>query len=377
MNRAAELDVRLTRKGGTLHAAIASSRTSVPPALVRGKSPEEVASLLPRLFAVCALAQGSAAAAACEAAMASETDPARSARRDFLAAAEAIREHLFRLVLGAAETLGEAPDPRDLDHLRLVTTALRQASGDIGPSDWRRISGGISSALASQIDAHFHRPEASGAYDAFLAWLDQAASPFARLCGRLHERGDDRLGAENDCQPGGDLDPAVIGARLLGPDGPHFARYPSVDGHAQETTAFSRRRAESLIGALGDGLLARLVARQLDAIRLAENLPSLAKAAEPAQAAFRPAPGRRQDGDGAAAVETARGRLIHAVRLRGGRVEAYRILAPTEWNFHPGGPVARRLARLAAEAAPQEIDRQARLLIDIFDPCIPYRLSVQ
>ena len=209
MNRAAELDVRLTRKGGTLHAAIASSRTSVPPALVRGKSPEEVASLLPRLFAVCALAQGSAAAAACEAAMASETDPARSARRDFLAAAEAIREHLFRLVLGAAETLGEAPDPRDLDHLRLVTTALRQASGDIGPSDWRRISGGISSALASQIDAHFHRPEASGAYDAFLAWLDQAASPFARLCGRLHERGDDRLGAENDCQPGGDLDPAV------------------------------------------------------------------------------------------------------------------------------------------------------------------------
>ena len=42
-----------------------------------------------------------------------------------------------------------------------------------------------------------------------------------------------------------------------------------------------------------------------------------------------------------AAVETARGPLLHFARVRDGRIEDYHVLAPTEWNFHPRGLLAR------------------------------------
>lgn len=381
MIREGEITVGLTRSEGALRAAISSSRVPLPPALLRGKSPAAVAELLPRLFAVCALAQGSAAAAACDSALGRAPDPAIAARRAFLSAAEAVREHLMRLVLGAAEPLGEAPGQTDLDRMRDATTGLRQTAGAATQAAWREASGTVTATLAALIDAHLHRPEATGAHTAFMAWLDAARSPFARLCRKVIADGDARLGADEDEVAGaGDLDTAAIAARLLGPDGAEFALRPCLAAHGQETTAFARRRGEpllaSLAGEFGDGLLTRLVARQIDAVRFAESLPALAAAAESCDRAAG-ADAARGDGDGAAAVETARGRLIHAVRLRDGAVDRYRILAPTEWNFHPTGPVARRLTRLGTDASPQEIGRQARLLIDIFDPCIPYSLRVQ
>ncbi len=55
--------------------------------------------------------------------------------------------------------------------------------------------------------------------------------------------------------------------------------------------------------------------------------------------AFAPAPG-----EGIAAVQTARGLLLHrAVRAAGGVVAEYQIVAPTEWNFHPAGPLVQGL----------------------------------
>ena len=55
--------------------------------------------------------------------------------------------------------------------------------------------------------------------------------------------------------------------------------------------------------------------------------------------------------DGASAiawVETARGLLVHRVALDGERIAGYRIVAPTEWNFHPAGAFARGALGLAA-----------------------------
>lgn len=380
MIRQAQIDVHLTRSNGAMRATIASNRTPLPPALLHGKSPAAAADLLPRLFAICALAQGSAAAAACEAAMAAVPVAARQARRDYLASAEAVREHLLRLILGAAETLGEQPAPQDLDRLRSLTAALRKGAGCLAPADWRTASRDIGYSLDTLIAAHFHDAAKLGG-GAFLAWVEAGVSPFARLCRQIVAQDQATLGFAPAGAVSDTLDLTVIGTRLLGPEGAAFAARPSLDSSAQETTAFARRRDEPLLKdlsvKLGDGLLTRLVARALDAVRLAESLPALAEAATETDAAFVLAPGGQTDGDGLAAVETARGRLIHAVRLRDGQIAEYRILAPTEWNFHPSGPVARRLVLLDVGATPPEIDRQARLLIDIFDPCIPYRLSVQ
>ena len=46
----------------------------------------------------------------------------------------------------------------------------------------------------------------------------------------------------------------------------------------------------------------------------------------------------------AAMAEMARGLLVHAVRVEGGRIADYAIVAPTEWNFHPRGALFRELS---------------------------------
>lgn len=64
--------------------------------------------------------------------------------------------------------------------------------------------------------------------------------------------------------------------------------------------------------------------------------------------------------------EMARGLLLHWVQLdHQGRVQDYRVLAPTEWNFHPQGAMAQALARLS----PDDAD-SARLLSAAYDPCV-------
>jgi len=44
------------------------------------------------------------------------------------------------------------------------------------------------------------------------------------------------------------------------------------------------------------------------------------------------------EGAGLGWVQTARGLLLHRVACTAdGLIGSYRVLAPTEWNFHPGG----------------------------------------
>jgi coenzyme F420-reducing hydrogenase alpha subunit len=78
----------------------------------------------------------------------------------------------------------------------------------------------------------------------------------------------------------------------------------------------------------------------------------------------------RIDGFGYGAVESARGRLYHACQLDGlGRIADYRIVAPTEWNFHPDGPFVRALlgAQIGGGDAAK---RRAERLAFVYDPCI-------
>jgi hypothetical protein len=81
-------------------------------------------------------------------------------------------------------------------------------------------------------------------------------------------------------------------------------------------------------------------------------------------------------GEGIAWTEMSRGLLMHWVLLDAGthppetaRVRSYRVLAPTEWNFHPQGALGRALAegRLEGEAA--------RLAALALDPCIRFELA--
>jgi Ni,Fe-hydrogenase I large subunit len=76
---------------------------------------------------------------------------------------------------------------------------------------------------------------------------------------------------------------------------------------------------------------------------------------------------------GYAWVETARGALLHVAHLEQGRVTAYRIVAPTEWNFHPAGPFT---AGINALGETPDLAAAAQALALSLDPCVSYQVEV-
>jgi coenzyme F420-reducing hydrogenase alpha subunit len=83
---------------------------------------------------------------------------------------------------------------------------------------------------------------------------------------------------------------------------------------------------------------------------------------------------RAGHGWGLACVPTARGLLTHAVRLSQGTIAAYRITAPTEWNFHPQGIAAQLLRALPIGA---DWLAEARRIVDAIDPCVQSHIRLQ
>jgi hypothetical protein len=84
--------------------------------------------------------------------------------------------------------------------------------------------------------------------------------------------------------------------------------------------------------------------------------------------------------EGLAWVEMARGLLVHHVQLDGAgndpRVLSCHVLAPTEWNFHPHGSVAKALERMPA-ATTSSVYREVNLLISAYDPCVKHEFVAQ
>jgi coenzyme F420-reducing hydrogenase alpha subunit len=122
----------------------------------------------------------------------------------------------------------------------------------------------------------------------------------------------------------------------------------------------------------GNGLLPRLSAQLVELATLQQSLyiclEHLDEPVEPLAAAT-------EKGVGIAQVPAARGLLVHRVEVDRGRIRDYRILAPTEWNFHPRGVVARGLSTLSPVDT-DTLERQARLFVTAVDPCVDYHLTI-
>jgi len=153
-----------------------------------------------------------------------------------------------------------------------------------------------------------------------------------------------------------------------------FARAPTWAGHPVETGALARMREQPLVAALiardGCSAATRIVARLVELAHLLEELRS---AAAGASAWVRAWP--LGAGLGVAAVQTARGLLLHHARIDDDRVEDYRIVAPTDWNFHPDGALARGL--LGTEAADEDtLAARAGVAVLALDPCVGFQVEV-
>jgi Ni,Fe-hydrogenase I large subunit len=79
-------------------------------------------------------------------------------------------------------------------------------------------------------------------------------------------------------------------------------------------------------------------------------------------------------GHGRALVDTARGLLMHEIALDGDRIADYFIVAPTEWNFHPQGPLAGWL--MGRDAVDREaLTAFAARAVAALDPCVRWELE--
>lgn len=323
---------------------IASTRPTHVSGLFVRHVVEEVPTLCRKVFALCGTSHAIAAERAIAAAFERPLDPARLTAHAVGLCAERIAETLRATILGS----GETPAPAAVRDLRAVLSASRALDPSGDAAAWPAPA----ATLAEALD-RLGLPEASGDSDprsplGLLLQAAEAETAFAR-------RPPDALAVSDDF--------AVIEAVRRG--GEAFAAAPSLPGRIVETGAYARLW-QKIPGA--DALAARLRARVIDLAQCRDRLLQIVAGASADSDVVRSATYGHHEGF--AALESPRGRLYHWLRAAAdGRVAAYAIVAPTEWNFHPKGPFVLALAGAdvgIGEAARRRIARLAAA----FDPCV-------
>lgn len=152
-----------------------------------------------------------------------------------------------------------------------------------------------------------------------------------------------------------------------------YAALPYLTGRVAETGAYARLCASAVPDE--PYLAARLLAR-LEDVRLCLDLQLAIAEGEDIDLAPLTGDGTCPNAGGYGVVECARGRLYHQAEIGdNGLIGAYRILAPTEWNFHPAGPFVETL--LSCRIGEGESGHKAvSQLAALFDPCVAFEINM-
>ncbi len=328
-------------------ASIAGGRPQLAAPLLRGQPAHAAAPRLSALFALCARAHALCAELAVTAAGAPAAVPRDERARTAMLAGETITEHLRRIWLDwPARLAGDAP------------RALPDAAA-AGTREW--VERHVLDAPAGEWLARWE----SDPRGCLAAWSARAATFPALLLRQCRAVADDLCGTPRALR----VDDAALRrlADAIASD-PGFAHAPLQDGAPAETGVWTR--SNDPCAHAYDTAWLRLGARVAELARLltAGNAPVPALRA--GALTLRP-------GEAFAWCEMARGVLMHWVRVAPGddaRIEDYRVVAPTEWNFHPDGALAHALSRLDASPG-AALAAQVGALMGAFDPCIAYAVD--
>jgi hypothetical protein len=358
--------------------ALHSTRALATPRVLAGRRTDEAAAMVPLLYSVCAFAQGSASVTALDAARGHESSPAAAAR-GLGVALEAVQEDLRRLLIdlpvAAGGTARVEPVARARKAIAPLLASLRPALALDAPVPAVASPDVLQRFLALVADDVLGMPvDRFVAFDHaehFTAWAAQRATPPAAL---VHDAlAVPGLGASDVAlmpRTFATMAEAVLDA--LDAD-PGFARTPHWQGRPLETGALAHCTWHPGVAAFaerhGHGVAARIVARVVD---LATTVATLAKGLVRERVAGRVL----GPGEGAATVQTARGLLLHRARVADERIADYAIVAPTEWNFHPYGPLVRALDGLVADDE-RALVRQATLVVQSLDPCVACSVEIE
>ncbi|MCA9622006.1 MAG: nickel-dependent hydrogenase large subunit [Myxococcales bacterium] len=360
--------------------AVTSTRPRAATAVLEGRSLAEALRLTPLMFSLCGTSHALAVLEAAETALGIELSDEQHAARALIAAAEVMEGHSFTLLLDWPHLVGEAPVPRAHASIRRQIArlhralypdgdALRLGGGRLAPR--REVLEGVVGLLGQLVDQHIlgesgrRFPLKGGQIE---AWAEGGATPAARVLAAALCEPDDRSDAVTLLPS---LDAAWFGERLKAGIG--FALAPAFHDAPAEAGPLARMQHSPLVRAVserhGHSPVARMTARLVELAELYASLEAYVAALAPSAPLDVDASG---SGSGAGVAIASRGPLAYWLELERGRVARLRNVAPTEWNFHPAGALARSLEGTPAEGA----ERRAELVVASLDPCVPCQVEV-
>ena len=346
--------------------SITSTRPDTARSLLQGRTRAEIRAALPLLFSICGRSQAAAGELACAVAAGEPTTAEALAACSAAVSAEVVREYAWRTLLDWPRWIGEQPED--------AAVAAARASEPSRPRSAVSDSGADAIALAA-FGVGADEWLATGSPAELDRWIDAGTTAAARFIRRMRDEENAVDGRAGPAAPevalldGSDRSAGMVELWVACEADSGFVRRPTRRGAPAETGALARLGSDPLIVGLWCGRVSRVLARFVARLReLALLLAGRARAAVGAQAA--------PSGGGIAWVENARGLLVHQVRLEHDRAAVYRIVAPTEWNFHPEGALASALTGAPAgdlQALKRRVERMAHSL----DPCVSCRLELE
>jgi coenzyme F420-reducing hydrogenase alpha subunit len=337
---------------------ITSTRPDAAGALLQGRTRAMVGAVVPRLFSICGHSQSAASELACSAAADETIDAEVLARHSATVSAEVVRESAWRMLLEWPKWIGELPSAE--------ATAAARASLGIQPG--QAAGPGIGAIALAAFGSSADEWLVQSSLAELDRWIDAGRTAVARFIRQVRDDDTactvvrDRTAVETQLLDTGFHASWMAELAAASDSDPDFARHPTWRGAPAETGPLARRQADPLIAALMQRSTSRVPARFVARLReLALLLTGRASAVVGARAL--PGGGR------IAWVENARGLLTHQVRFDAGRAADYRIVAPTEWNFHPDGALVRALLGVPADNL-TIVKRRAWQLVQSLDPCV-------
>ncbi|MCG6858561.1 MAG: nickel-dependent hydrogenase large subunit [Salaquimonas sp.] len=344
--------------------------------ILRGKAPQDVPAMLAMVYSVCGNAQAHASALALEAASGEASDPVTSRSRTILTALETWRETALRIVLEWPGMTGGEADTATAREVMALLPRMKQALfantapfaiGATAVPDIHaalKIVGEVEKLTGEHVlGESCERFLARRGHEGLSDWAVSRSTQAAEFMRHLLTHGW--------------MDEAWVDAPALDlPDrADKMSRWFALAvagrggeaGTVPETTPYSRRRNDPNIASLAShGIGVRFAARLTELARLPLEMHDLlARKVRPTVVSA------SIDGYGTAIVEAARGLLVHVVRLEKGAVADYRVIAPTDWNFHSRGIAAQCLDALGDHA---DRDTLAHLVVRAIDPCVAYEM---
>ncbi len=332
--------------------------------LLVGRSVDDIPALAERLFSLCGRSHRLAAARAAAAAFERPVDEARRAAGAIGLAAERIAETLRATVLGDARP-GAGVD-RDVAMLLREALSAARTLMMHGVSEGKH-GAAHGPALVARLSDSMRQ---LGVPEAAADVTPDPATPIGRLLAEA-ERETAFLARTPDMLTEADDADVVAAMRAQGES---FAAAPGLPGRVVETGAYARHWQSTAVAATA--LAARLHARLIEMVKCLDLLQAAVTTGVPPEA-DPVRSGKTGLCEGFAALESPRGRLYHWLKASADRrIAAYAILAPTEWNFHPRGPLVEALTG-AEIGTGEEARRRVSRLVAVFDPCVSFDVQVK